>query len=370
MTKTKKNPLNYGYLYLNKKVIILLKLIDLLTTPLFKKRNIPEHINKILIVKPDHAGDVLMMTSVLQLIKHTYPSCQIDVLCGSWAVEILKGNPFIRKIIKLDHFMLNRKSKNFPAKIIKHVFDYLKALMILRVKKYDVAFVLRAYGGNLLTLLRLGGVKYIAGHSTGGFGELLDYKAKWTLGHHEVEHYLEVLNAAAITSKLSELQYELYTESTDEKKVTNIINNTIGGPFVVIHPGAGDTRKMLSPESWARIIEKIELAYKIVFTGTNSELPYFSDIIQHMQRDAVNLMGKLSIRELYLLYKKAECIFTVESLSAHIAGCAGVKTVVFCGGINDISQWRPLGHNVEIVRKTIDCSPCLSGCANMDCMKL
>ncbi|MBF0518598.1 MAG: glycosyltransferase family 9 protein [Nitrospirae bacterium] len=311
-----------------------------------------------------------MMTSVLPLIKHTYPSCQIDVLCGSWAIEILTGNPFIRKIIKLDHFMLNRKSKNFLAKIMKHVFDYLKALVRLRAEKYDVAFVLRAYGGNLLTLLRLGGVKYIAGHPTGGFGALLDYSAKWTEGLHEVEHYLEVLNAAGITSKLSELQYELYTEPADETKVNNLFKDTISSPFVVIHPGAGDARKMLSPESWARIIEKIDLAYKIVFTGTSSELPLFSDIIKHVKRDAINLMGKLRIKELYLLYKKAGCVYTVESLSAHIAGCAGVKTVVFCGGINDISQWRPLGHNVEIVRKTIDCSPCLSGCTDMNCMKL
>ncbi|QWR76584.1 glycosyltransferase family 9 protein [Candidatus Magnetomonas plexicatena] len=370
MTKSKKSPLNNGYLYLNKKVIILLKLIDLLTTQFFTKRNMPEHINKILVVKPDHAGDVLMMTSVLSLIKDRFPSCEIDVLCGSWAKDILTGNPFIGKIITLNHFMLNRNKTNFPAKIIRHMFDYLKALVKLRVEKYDIAFVLRAYGGNLLSLLRLADVKYITGHPTGGFGALLDYSAKWTVGLHEVQHYLEVLNAAGINAKLSELHYELFTEPADEKTVTNIINDTIRSPFVVIHPGAGDSRKMMSSESWARIIEKIDSTYKIAFTGTSSESPLFSDIISHIKRDTVNLMGKLSIKELYLLYKRADCVYTVESLSAHIAGCAGVKTIVFCGGINDITQWRPLGHNVEIVRKSLDCSPCLSGCADMDCIRL
>ncbi|MEO5358058.1 MAG: glycosyltransferase family 9 protein [Nitrospirae bacterium YQR-1] len=367
MSKTQKEPLTAGYLYLNKKAVLLLKLLDLLTHSFFKKRSKPDNINKILIVKPDHAGDVLMMTSILPFIKNTYPFCRIDVICGSWSVEILTGNHYIRKIIQLDHFMLNRDKVSFPAKFLRHTYGFLKALAMLRYEKYDAAFVLRAYGGNLITLLRLGGVKYIAGHPTGGFSALLDSKAVWRAGVHEVEHYLEVLRAAGIAGDANRFRYELYTEEAEEARVAKLIDSEIGGPFVVIHPGAGDRRKLLPAKSWTGIIEKIDMKYSVVFTGTSSEMPYFSEI--QRKRDAVNLMGKLNIKELYLLYKRAACVFTVESLSAHIGACAGVKTIVFCGGINDIAQWRPLGDNVVIIRKDIECSPCLNGCKDMDCMK-
>ena len=77
-----------GYLYENKYVIWFLKIMKALL-PLQKKRPLPELVTKILILKPDHLGDLLLASSVLPLIRERYPKAQIDLVCRRSSQSLL-----------------------------------------------------------------------------------------------------------------------------------------------------------------------------------------------------------------------------------------------------------------------------------------
>ena len=54
---------------------------------------------RILIARPDQIGDVIISTALLPTLRQNFPQARIDFLCGSWAAEIIRFNPYIDNVV-------------------------------------------------------------------------------------------------------------------------------------------------------------------------------------------------------------------------------------------------------------------------------
>ena len=254
--------LNNGYLYQNPKAILYFKVVDgFLKLLPRKKKSLPENPGKILCIKPDHLGDMLLFTSVLPLLRKRYPEARIDIAGNRWNRFILGNNPYIGKIYTINHYKANRENGSKFRKWQEYRKTLASAVREIRREKYDLCLFFRAYGNNLIPIVRKAECGYSIGHATGGYGPLLDRIVPWKLGIHETEHYLEVLQPLGIEARPGDLSPEIYPDETDSRKALSIYQNlplNKGTKVAVIHPGAGDMRKSLPPEDWAKVIQKIE----------------------------------------------------------------------------------------------------------------
>ena len=64
---------------------------------------------KILIVRTDRIGDLILSTPVAEALKQKFPQAQIDFLVAPYTSPILKNDPFINEIILDD----NKSVKGF-----------------------------------------------------------------------------------------------------------------------------------------------------------------------------------------------------------------------------------------------------------------
>ena len=58
---------------------------------------------RILVIRPDHIGDVLLITPALRLLRQTFPEaemCRFSALVGPWSEAVLAENPHIDRIGK------------------------------------------------------------------------------------------------------------------------------------------------------------------------------------------------------------------------------------------------------------------------------
>ena len=327
----------------------------------FRKNKFPTNIKRILIIKPDHLGDVLLLTSVLPLMAQKYPDISIDIVCGSWANELLRTNKHIRNIYNVDHFWLNRSKKSFIKKLSIFIKNYFNVLIKLRANHYDLCLLMRPYIGNLITLGKLSGSAYLIGHETVGFGPLCDKVVAWQEGKHEVEHFLEILQPLDITHvNVKELRTELYCEQTDIDYVDKLMlqNALQRKKFIIIHPGAGVKEKCLSIDVWLKLIQKLN--GDTVICGTAQEKEYFNFFATHYTgtNRLIDLTNQLSLSQLYILFSRAETIFTLDSLAAHVGAMSGSQIVGFyfyqpysdpIEQNNYLMQWRPLAKHVHIL---------------------
>ena len=83
-------------------------------------------VSSVLIVRPNHRlGNQLLMTPIVQEVEDTFPNASIDLFAGKIAPVLFQNYDRVDRIIWI------------PRKPFKELFNYLKAWMSIRKKRYD-----------------------------------------------------------------------------------------------------------------------------------------------------------------------------------------------------------------------------------------
>jgi heptosyltransferase III len=311
-----------------------------------KKKTLPNIFDNILLIKPDHLGDIVLFTSIIEPIKKKYPNSNVDVVIGSWSNQLIKNNINIRNIYNVDHYKHNRAVNSTFSKIKIFFTTYINTLKTIREIKYNLVLNFRSYGMNLVTLQYLSNSKYTIGFASSGFSPLLDLEVELIDNQHEVEYFIDILKEINIKIEMKDLSSKLYISKEDNSYVDNILKQYNLDKFIIIHPGSGDMNRLMTDEFWSDIISKQGM--KIVFCGTKSEMNLIDNI---SCSNTINLMGKFNILQLLDFYKKAQLIYAVESLAGHIASITDVKTISFYSNFTDTTRWKPIGINVKVIKE-------------------
>ncbi|MBI1924422.1 glycosyltransferase family 9 protein, partial [Candidatus Poribacteria bacterium] len=99
---------------------------------------------RILVMKLDHLGDVLLATPVFSNLRHAYPDAQIHALVGSWGAAAIRNHPGVDEIIQYNAGFFCRSGR--PT-LLREV---LQLFCKLRGQKYDLLIDLR---GDWLTAI-------------------------------------------------------------------------------------------------------------------------------------------------------------------------------------------------------------------------
>ncbi len=143
---------------------------------------------RILIVRTDRIGDVLLSTPVIKNLRDAYPNAYIAMMVSPYAKEIVDGNPYLDEVITYDK---DGKHKGWlrSAKFAKR----------LGQKKFDLALILHPTNRvHLVTFFA--GIKKRVGYNR-KLGFLLTDRVEHTkqLGQkHEVEYNLDLVRYLGI----------------------------------------------------------------------------------------------------------------------------------------------------------------------------
>jgi len=88
------------------------------------------NVNRILVIKLRHIGDVLMTVPVFRALKQTFPSACTTALVNAGTEEVLKGNAYIDEILVFDRAIKRlpalpryKREADFLAQVRKDRFD-------------------------------------------------------------------------------------------------------------------------------------------------------------------------------------------------------------------------------------------------------
>jgi ADP-heptose:LPS heptosyltransferase len=100
-------------------------------------------------------------------------------------------------------------------------------------------------------------------------------------------------------------------------------------------------------------------SYRVVLIGSQEEKALVAEVLREAGPvGAIDLSGRLPIRQLMALLSRAELMVGNDSGPAHIAAALGTRTVALFSGTNDAAEWSPVGLRTRVVRKDVPCSPC------------
>jgi lipopolysaccharide heptosyltransferase II len=132
-----------------------------------------------------------------------------------------------------------------------------------------------------------------------------------------------------------------------------------GAPFLCLAPGANWDLRRWPPDRFGELAARARhaLGLAAVVTGTREESELVDEVVAASGGSALELAGRLSVRELAAVAAEARAVVANDSGPLHIAAAVGTP-VVGLFGPNTPEVYGPRGVPSRVVWPHPPCSPC------------
>ncbi len=360
----------------------------------------PDRIRRILVIRLDLLGDVVMSLPALHALRQRYPQAHIAMLALPLARSILEGCPDIDEILTLDTNALRRPHTLLPA-----LRAFIATVRLLRQRRFDVAVSLSGRTASALALLS--GAPYRVGYRGEGYPHVFTMPVEGKRFHrlaHEVEYTLALVGVVGCPA--GDRRPRLVVPD-DARQYAAMLVPPDGRPLVLLHPGATNgSAKRWPAERWARLAQSlvqagcrvaliggpgdcrltrqiaelaqaggVPLAHSIG-TGHSCSNPDYSGSESSFKSPGSNEPGRSllldlagrtpHLLQLAALLERADVLVSGDSGPAHIAVAAGCKLVELFGP-TDPRTYGPLDPEAIVLRAPLPCSPCYDNTRPAEC---
>ena len=319
-----------------------------------------DKIHKILIVRTDRMGDVLLNIPAIRALKQTFNS-SVTVLVNPALKDLLLGIPEIDQVLPFDEERWN-----------ENIFARVNLLRQIRQIRFDLAVVLNpAKRFHILTYLA--GIPKRLGY-TRKWGFLLTHKIedrKFLGQKHEVEYNLDLVRSIGADTKDKNISLQIKAE--DKQFVGDLLARYAikdKDLIIAINPHSANPAKCWPKEQFARVADELylRLSAKVAIIGTTEERESAIRLISFTKYPPINLCGKLTLTQLAAFVYRCALLISNDSGPVHIAAaCLRPTVAIFGRNIPGVSpkRWGAWGKGHISLHKDPGCNPCLDrNCAN------
>lgn len=317
----------------------------------------------VLLIRPDHLGDALLLTPALHALRQALPAARLTLLLGPWSAAAVAGNPDIDAVETLPFPGFERKTKGSPLAPYRLLFDAAKRLK----GRFDTVIVLRYdhwWGAWLAAAAR---IPRRVGYDWPETRPFLTEAVPYAAGRHEALQNARLLEALApgIEDGLGPARYHVSDMDRDWAAARLTAWERARGsekPLrVAIHPGAGAAVKQWPVEQWAAVADALHQATGagMILTGGPGEAELTGGIAARTAAPPLDLAGQTSFGQLAAIYSQCDLVLGSDSGPLHLAVAAGAKTVHLYGPVPaaKFGPWGDPGRNV-VLNSPFSCAPC------------
>ena len=318
----------------------------------YRKRWFPKDFapERILVIKLDHLGDVLLATPMFSNLRRAYPNAELHALTGAWSRVVLEKHPDVNRVVEYNSPAFCRTGQPTSLK------ETFKLYRRLRRQKYDLMVELRSdwrivlFAFLRLTPKRLSRAALQVANKL-GFAQFS--------GTHETTRNLDVLRQAGIPTPVRTAVFSVTVE--DRKWASDFLATyqvEKQRPLIAIHPGSPIALKRWLPERYAELADWLiaQKRAQLLFVGVEDEIPIITEIQALMRGESINIAGKTTLTQLASILLTCNVFIGNDSGPMHLAAAVGAQTIGLYGP-GDPTRFGPAGEKCQTIRRRSDC-PC------------
>ena len=317
----------------------------------------PSRIKRILLIRPDAIGDMVLATPAIAALRNKFPQAQIAVLARGYNQTIIKNNPAIDEIILDDLYphIINRKMIS-PIK-------YWQWVQLLKQKKFDL--MINFYGEFPYALTAfLAGIPYRIGDKARIlFSWLYNFPVWQKFSNstiHEVKHHFELLKPLNIDLP-KDAKLNVYPSQNAIREAKQILekHNMREKKLIAVTIGTGRTDKPWDIKKVKQLIKILAHKYntKIIFLGGPKEKALADQILPEIDGKIINLVG-ISLELLIGIISQMRLYIGNNTGPSHIAAALNIPSIVlFCSKAHKPGRWAPWGNQHKIFEKADKTTP-------------
>ncbi len=288
-----------------------------------------QHAERILCVRLDYLGDVLMSTPAVRALKESLPGSRITLLTSTGGAAVVRHVPEIDEVI--DYAAPWMKSSHGHE--ARDDFDLIDRLAH---RRFDAAVIFTVYSQSPLPaamLCHLAGIPLRLAHCRENPYRLLTHWVRETEPHeqvrHEVRRQLDLV--ARIGAQASDERLSFRVSAVDlawARARLLSLDIDLSRPWIVMHPGATAPSRRYPPEHWQAVARGLarELRCPLVFTGSGDE----TELVEKIRSDMPgthSLAGQVDLGKLAALLSLAPLLISNNTGPVHVAAAVGTPIV-------------------------------------------
>ena len=334
---------------------------------------------RVLVVRPDHLGDLLLTTPALSLLRRSLPArAEITCLVGPWARPALLGNPDVDRLLSIPFPGFTRAARR-PHPLGPYLIALRYALILRRAGPFDAALILRDdhwWGALLVYLagvpLRIG----VRGPEAAPF--LTTGLPPSQCTGHRAEQNLTLARAlldrlGVVPASDTPAGLRAPVSPADRAAATALLaahGVGSGETLVALQTGAGAALKLWSVEAWGAVGLALARRYQatLVLVGSASERELAERVASMISigdptvRCCV-LAGATSWGVLAAALDRCALVVGVDSGTMHLAVARSRPSVAIFGPVDPrlFGPWGdPEGASDRhaVVAAALPCQPC------------
>lgn len=287
--------------------------------------------SRLLCVRLDQVGDVLMTTPAIRALKDSAPGRHVTLLTSPAAAEAARLIPEIDEVLTYDApWMKATEPRSSP----EPDFRFIETL---RAGNFDAAVIFTVYSQNPLPAAMacyLAGIPLRLAHCHENPYQLL---TDWVPDpeparepRHEVQRQLDLVASVGCRTDDERLSLRVPAESRPSVLRRLFAEGVdIERPWIAVHPGASAPSRRYPPPLYAAALRELvgKRRLQVVLTGSSDEAALCDEVRLLSDVEMVSLAGKLRFAELAAVIEAAPLLLANNTGPVHVAAAVGTPVV-------------------------------------------
>lgn len=316
-----------------------------------------ESVERLLCVRLDAMGDVLMTSPAMAALKNHGPKTRhLTLLTSRSGAEAARLLPCVDEIILAEVPWMKAAA---PA---EHAKKLTRLARTLKEGRFDAAVIFTVYSQSALPaamLCLLAGIPRRLAHCRENPYHLL---SDWIPDpepsqrvRHEVRRQLDLVQPVCGTLPDTFIRIQVPVQARWNIKERMA---PLGKNWIVMHPGATAASRRYPASSFAEVAATLHHATgcTVVFTGDAGEADMIEDIRKKAAVPALSLAGRLSLAEMAALVEQAPLLICNNTGPAHLAAATGTPVVCLYALTNP--QHTPWMARSKVLFHDVACRYC------------
>ncbi|MFC1475186.1 glycosyltransferase family 9 protein [Candidatus Zixiibacteriota bacterium] len=304
-----------------------------------------ESIKKVLFLRPEKLGDMVISFPVFDGLRRNFPHIKISILGSPKNIAIIRNDPRFEKIYLYT----------------KNLFHDIKELFAMRKAKYDC--VVDMIGDDSVTALFLSQMcapgKLRIGIGKTKYKHYYDYNYAYRTDNtnHIIENTLKLLDAFGIDSTQENGYAEPYIKPDEDKTALDFISGIENGSQPALKVGynlsAGSLTRIWDEQNSIELINQIVNEYsgtKIILFTAPSERSKAINLKNKLNNEVFIIPEKLNLTTVSAIIRYLNILITPDTSLVHIARSFKVPVIgLYSRFMKNFMLWRPYDQEVGAV---------------------
>jgi ADP-heptose:LPS heptosyltransferase len=333
-----------------------------------------QSVDRVLVVRLDNVGDVVMLGPALRALRDTLPGVSLTLLASPAGSQVAPLLPW------LDDVLVQRASWQqlagtgtlaYPAGQTESrpnvgVQQDLALVERLRSRKFDAAVIFTSFAQSPYPpayACYMAGIPIRLGQSKEFGGMVLSQWVKPLPDEtHQAERNMHLLEAAgfAIPDRSLAIHVRENVQAAADGLLRQVGVDPLA-PFVALAPGASAAARRYTPDRYAVVAQRLaaRTGWPVVVLGSSREGALAQPILSAGAPYGVrSLVGETTVPEMAGVIRRAALLLANDSGPMHLGDALGRPMVILYAGTEHESQWRPRRAPHRLLRRPTPCAPC------------